>query len=222
MQRLAPFLSAASALALSACAAGPDYVAPARPASAGGSFVAAGSAVTPAAPHADWWRLYDDPVLDGLIAQALAANTDIREAVARIERSRAVLRGARADRLPNAEASAGADYGRMTQAQRAPGGAREDWQVDLGLNVQYEADLFGRIGRNVEAARGDVAAAEADADAVRVIVAAETARAYADAVSSRVARPTPRRRCVRSSDWSSSVTIRSATASRSALDTASA
>lgn len=184
MQRLAPFLSAASALALSACAAGPDYVAPARPASAGGSFVAAGPAVTPAAPHADWWRLYDDPVLDGLIAQALAANTDIREAVARIERSRAVLRGARADRLPNAEASAGADYGRMTQAQRAPGGAREDWQVDLGLNVQYEADLFGRIGRNVEAARGDVAAAEADADAVRVIVAAETARAYADAVSS--------------------------------------
>lgn len=183
MQRLTLFLSAASALTLSACAAGPDYVAPARPASAGGSFVAASPAVTSAVPQGDWWRLYDDPVLDGLIAQALAANTDVREAVARIERSRAVLRGARADRLPNAEASAGADYGRMPQAQRAPGGAREDWQVDLGLNVQYEADLFGRVRRNVEAARGDVAAAEADADAVRVIVVAETARAYADAVS---------------------------------------
>lgn len=183
MQRLTLFLSAASALTLSACAAGPDYVAPARPASAGGSFVAASPAVTAGVPQGDWWRLYDDPVLDGLIVQALAANTDVREAVARIERSRAVLRGARADRLPNAEASAGADYGRMPQAQRAPGGAREDWQVDLGLNVQYEADLFGRVRRNVEAARGDVAAAEADADAVRVIVVAETARAYADAVS---------------------------------------
>jgi hypothetical protein len=45
---------------------------------------------------------------------------------------------------------------------------REDWSVDAGLNVSYEVDLFGRVSRGVEAARGDVGAAEADADAVRV------------------------------------------------------
>ncbi len=65
-----------------------------------------------------------------------------------------------------------------------PGADREGWQVDAGLTVGYEVDLFGRVSRGVEAARGDVAAAEADADAVRVTVAAETARAYADAASS--------------------------------------
>jgi outer membrane protein TolC len=52
-----------------------------------------------------------------------------------------------------------------------------------GSNVSYEVDLFGRVSRGVEAARGDLGAAEADADAVRVIVAADTAQAYADAVS---------------------------------------
>jgi NodT family efflux transporter outer membrane factor (OMF) lipoprotein len=50
--------------------------------------------------------------------------------------------------------------------------------------VSYEVDLFGRLGRGVEAARGDLGAAEADAQATRVAVVAETTRAYADAVSS--------------------------------------
>ncbi len=54
---------------------------------------------------------------------------------------------------------------------------------DAGLDVAYEVDLFGRVSRDVEAARGDVGAAEADAEAVRVAIVAETARAYADAAS---------------------------------------
>src|SRR3546814_5575928 len=63
-----------------------------------------------------------------------------------------------------------------------------DWSSDvcssdLGANVSYEVDLFGRVSRSVEAARGDTAAAEANADAVRVIVAADTTQAYADASS---------------------------------------
>src|SRR6185436_15068078 len=47
----------------------------------------------------------------------------------------------------------------------------------------YEVDLFGRVSRGIEAARGDVDAANADADAVRVAIVAETARAYADAAN---------------------------------------
>ncbi|WP_249341061.1 MULTISPECIES: TolC family protein [unclassified Sphingomonas] len=177
-------LATASALALAACAAGPNYVAPTPPQTAGGSFVAANPAVTAAPVQGDWWRLYNDPVLDQLVSDALAANTDIRVAVARIEKARAVLRGAKANQLPQASLGAGANYGRLPAAQRLPGAPREDWQVDAGLSVSYEADLFGRLSRGTEAARGDVGAAEADADAVRVIVAAETARAYADAASS--------------------------------------
>ncbi|WP_026009023.1 efflux transporter outer membrane subunit [Sphingomonas sp. ATCC 31555] len=184
MQRMASMMAAVSALALSACAAGPDYTAPARPQSAAGAFLSTSPAVTIAPVKGDWWRLYNDPVLDRLVTEALAANTDLRVAVARIERARANLRGADAARLPQAQAQAGANYARLPQIQRPAGIASEMWQVDAGLSVSYEADLFGRLSRGVEAARGDVAAAEGDADAVRVIVAADTARAYADAVSS--------------------------------------
>jgi len=175
----------ASALVLSACAVGPDHVAPLPSAAASGPFLSAQDpAVATLAPvEGNWWRLYDDPVLDGLVTDALAANTDIRVAVARIARARASLREVRADRAPRVGAGASADYGRLPAGQRGPGAAREDWQVDVGLNVSYEVDLFGRASRGVEAARGDLGAAEADADAVRVAIAAETARAYFDAAS---------------------------------------
>jgi len=175
-----------SALALSACAAGPDYVAPIAPATASGPFLSQSGAVSAAPIAADWWKLYNDPVLDGLIEDALKANTDIRVAVAHLEKARAALSGARADRLPQADLGAGATYGRVPVTQRAPGAPQEDWSVDAGLNVSYEVDLFGRVKRNVEAARGDWQAAEADADAVRIAVIADTTRAYADAASGAV------------------------------------
>ena len=174
----------ASVLALAACAAGPNYVAPTPPPATAGPFVSAATPVLSTDPvAANWWRLYQDPVLDGLIADALKANTDIRVAVARLEKARANLRGARSDRLPQTGLGAGATYGRLPVGQRAPGAPVEDWSVDVGLNVSYEVDLFGRVSRGVEAARGDEGAAAADADAVRVAVVADTTRAYADAAS---------------------------------------
>jgi NodT family efflux transporter outer membrane factor (OMF) lipoprotein len=180
------FLIAVSALALSACAAGPNYVAPIPRAAASAPFVSTAphAASTARAIEGDWWRLYNDPVLDRLVADALKANTDIRVAVAHLERARASLREVRADRTPQVNVGGSAQYGRLPAGQRAPGADRENWAVDAGLDVAYEVDLFGRISRNVEAAKGDVGAAEADATAVRVAVAAETTRAYADAVSS--------------------------------------
>ncbi|RYY27410.1 MAG: TolC family protein [Sphingomonadales bacterium] len=179
------FLTSASALALSACAVGPDHLAPIPPATASGPFVSANdpAVVTLAPVQGNWWRLYDDPVLDGLVTDALAANTDIRVAVSRIARARALLRETRGARLPQLGVGTSANYGRLPAGQRAPGSPREDWQVDAGLDVSYEVDLFGRVSRGVEAARGDLAATVADADAVRVAIAAETARAYFDAAS---------------------------------------
>ena len=179
-------VTAASALALAACAVGPGYKAPqsASAPAATGAFVSAnGPAVSLAPVEADWWRLYDDPVLDGLVADALASNTDVRVAVANIARARAALRGARSDRLPQTQIGAGANYGRNPEGQRLPSADREDWTVDVGANISYEVDLCGRVSRSVEAARGVTEAAEANADAVRVIVAADTTQAYADAAS---------------------------------------
>jgi NodT family efflux transporter outer membrane factor (OMF) lipoprotein len=178
-------LAAASLLALAACAAGPDYVRPATPSAAATPFIGSTSPLVSTAQADEyWWRLYRDPVLDGLITDALAANTDIRVAVARLERARAGLRGARADRLPQTSIGASGTYQRSPQIQTLPGLDRERWAVDAGLDVSYEVDLFGRVQRGVEAARGDVGAAEADADAVRIAVVADTTRAYADAAAS--------------------------------------
>jgi NodT family efflux transporter outer membrane factor (OMF) lipoprotein len=176
-------LAAASSLALAACATGPDYAGAPTPSTAAGPFLSAGDprlvTADPADPH--WWRLYQDPVLDGLVADALAANTDIRVAVARLARARASLREVRGDREPQVGVGGGAQYGRPSSNGFV---GERDLQLGAGLEVAYEVDLFGRVSRNVEAARGDVAAAAADADAVRVAIVAETTRAYSDAASS--------------------------------------
>jgi NodT family efflux transporter outer membrane factor (OMF) lipoprotein len=174
-----------SALALAACASGPNYVPKPIAATAAGPFVAASGStlVTDAQPTGQWWRLYDDPVLDGLVSDALAANTDIRVAVAHLDKARAVLREERGAREPQVGINGAAQYGKIAGPTLA-GEKRTDIQVDAQLDVAYEVDLFGRIGRRVEAARGEVAASAADTDAVRVSIVAETASAYADAVSS--------------------------------------
>jgi NodT family efflux transporter outer membrane factor (OMF) lipoprotein len=177
--RLQKLTTLASAIALAACSAGPDYAPPATPSRAAGSFVAATSpAVQPLAPvQGDWWRLYNDPALDSLVKDSLAANTDVRAAVARLARARAALREVKVDRLPQVDANAAVTRGREAGQSNAETG------FDSGLDIAYEVDLFGRVSRGVEAARGDVGAAEADAEAVRVAIVAETARAYADAAS---------------------------------------
>ena len=213
-------LTMTSALALSACAVGPNYKAPVTPPAAAGAFVTTSAAVTTAAPDDHWWRLYNDPALDQLVAEALAYNTDVRVSVARLQRAQAMLRDVRSDRLPQTSISATSTFGRTSAIQSLPGLDREGSRVDAGLNVSYEVDLFGRVARGVEAARGDVAAAEADADAVRVSIVAETIRAYADAASA-AARLTVAERIVGLLDRSVSVTSRRANAGLTTnLDTA--
>jgi NodT family efflux transporter outer membrane factor (OMF) lipoprotein len=176
--------AAASALALAACATGPDYVPKPLAPSAAAPFVgAAGIAiVSDANPDPDWWRLYNDPVLDRLVTDALAANTDIRVAAAHLAKARALLREQRGARELQVGVSGSAQYGRLPGPD-IPGEKRTDLQTGVGLDVAYEVDLFGRIGRGIEAAGGDVGAAAADADAVRVTVVSETVSAYADSAS---------------------------------------
>ncbi|MBU2340843.1 MAG: TolC family protein [Alphaproteobacteria bacterium] len=178
-------LSAISVLALSACATAPDPIASTLPPEAmSAPFLSAEpGAVSPSPLPEDWWRLYSDPVLDELVADALLANTDIRQATARIERARTFLRGARAERLPQSGIAASTGYARLPEGEAAAVGDRSGAAFSLGVDLSYEVDLFDRIGKGIDAAREDVSAAQADADAVRVMVVADTTRAYADAAS---------------------------------------
>ncbi len=170
-------LPAVGALALAACTTvGPDFRSPAPAAPAQSGFVESASpAFTGDEPPGRWWSLLRDPLLDGLVEQALAANTDLRVAAANLAQARAVLRETRAGRLPTTNLSGGASYAN----QPGPGGA--DTSFDVGLDVGYQLDLFGRIRRATEASRADVEAVQAAFDLTRITVAAETARAYSDA-----------------------------------------
>lgn len=185
MNVLSRLIASATPLALAACAVTGSRLSPPQvPASAQATFVQSHVAgVVESNVRDDWWRLYNDPVLDGLVQQALAANNDIKVAIANVDIARASLRGARTQRLPQTETAGGAQYGRPSGLERGPG-QDSNWSLSTGLNVAYEVDLFGRVRHDIGAARADVSAAEADRDAVRVTVAAETARAYADILTS--------------------------------------
>lgn len=184
MTRIIPLLLATSLLA--GCAVGPNYHAPVANASAKAPFMGAQAAGFAEAPAADqWWTMYGDPVLDALVRDALAANTDIRVAAARVEAARASLTGARAPiLLPETTLTASANRQRISSIQTIPGQSRERWAYDGGLALSYEVDAFGRLRRGIEAAKGDAAAAQADEDAVRLAVVSDTVRAYLDAATS--------------------------------------
>jgi len=169
-------------LLLSACALGPAYRPAPVPAAAEAGFITPAPVGTDTAPD-QWWRLYQDPVLDALIAQAFIANTDLRVATANLARVRAVLLESRGGRLPSTSLTGSAVEAR--QAVPTPQGpvAFESEFYRLGLDVSYEIDLYGRVGSTIAAARADADAERAARDTVRITVAAETARAYADACS---------------------------------------
>ncbi|PQZ79446.1 MULTISPECIES: efflux transporter outer membrane subunit [unclassified Brevundimonas] len=183
-----PLLTASSAaLLLAACAVGPKAPDPTVPAQGQGAFVGSQSAsVSTEAARADWWRLYNDATLDGLIQQALTENNELEAAAANLRAVRASLSEARAGRLPTTNANAGFTRSRAsTITNPAANGAKLD-DVDTytaGLDVSYEVDLFGRVESSVRAARGDADAAREALEVVRITVAAETARAYADTCS---------------------------------------
>jgi NodT family efflux transporter outer membrane factor (OMF) lipoprotein len=182
MKRALILLTAAATLA--GCAVGPNYQRPEPAGSATAAFVAQTAAEAPAATPSQWWRLYSDPVLDGLVQQALTENTDLQVAESNLGQARGLLNQARAGLFPSVGLQAGADYGRSASADAAAAAlgrrAPNAWTYSAGLDVSYEVDLFGQVRRSVESARANAAALEAARDAVRVTVAAETTRAYAN------------------------------------------
>ena len=184
--------------ALAACAiapVGPNYSVPAtalvnKP-GAGAAFAQAPAAAAAgtSAPFADaplpahWWRLYQDPRLDALIEKALAHNTDLRQALANLEKSRAAEVEVSGQKKPTLSVEGGPAFGHVSGISLLAENYSppSTWEYGAGASLSYQLDLFGRIQRGIEAASDNTEAAQAALDLVRVNVAAGTARAYADA-----------------------------------------
>ncbi|TPG52095.1 efflux transporter outer membrane subunit [Sphingomonas glacialis] len=178
MRILAVLLASAS---LAGCAVGPDYIRPnvaLTPAFMGAPAIAAEPT------DSAWWQGFNDPVLSALVAKAVAGNLDIAAAAARIDQSRAIARSAGADLLPRIDGAG--DVTRVSQSRDTPigrisqafGAPRGYTQYSAGVQASWEIDVFGGNRRRREAARDALASQVADAGAVRVAVAAETADAY--------------------------------------------
>ena len=171
MKRVLPALAV---LALGACAVGPDYHLPDEAAvkapQAQGSFQGADGKNAVLAPVPDgWWKLYDDPRLNALEEQALAANTDLRVAAANLSQCPGgAARGRRKQEIEGGAHFAAERTQLSGESYLLPDQLPSQNLGDGGVQIAYQLDLFGRLKRAAEAAGADTeavaAAQEAGAD----------------------------------------------------------
>lgn len=175
------------AMALGACAVGPNYHRPTVQADAQQPFMESHGSpmLSGAALPANWWEMFQDPVLNRLIQDAFTYNTDIRQAVGNLRRARGALSEARAGRLPTTDLSASyarERIGSATAQGQGITGTHETFDYyQLGFDASYEVDVFGRVTRSVQAAHRDAQAAAAALDGARISIAAQVAQSYAEA-----------------------------------------
>lgn len=165
---------------LGGCAAhlpsvGPDYQPPELPMPKAWSIDIADAVPPPATRQTltNWWRQFDDPLLDRLIEIALADGLDLRLAQARLRQARAGRALAEAEPLPVLSASTGAS---RNNGAAAP--SRTTY--DAGFDAVWEIDIFGGSRRAIEAAAADQQAAEAKLGQARISLLAEVARNYVE------------------------------------------
>ncbi len=125
-----------------------------------------------------WWHSFGDPVLDRLVEQSLAANLDVRVAVARIAQARARSHAAVAERRPEVDAGLAVGGQRNSAYQIGFDQPATSAAFDGAISVSWEPDLFGRFASGIRAANEDVVATQEDMRAARIAVAAEVAGTY--------------------------------------------
>ena len=136
-----------------------------------------------------WWTVFNDPVMDRLVDTALAANLDLREAVARVEEVRQRYRIARADLVPSLSATAEAAHS-TSPANVGIGGEFGGATIDrfdfttysASLGLSYEIDFWGRANNDTKAAVSDFLATESDYRTARLAVISATISTYLEIV----------------------------------------
>lgn len=176
MMRFTPFLPSLLVLALSACAVGPDYRAP-QPEPARLDAAQGAAAFDPTRFESAWWHQFEDPTLDRLVQASLTGNRDLRVAFARLKAARSIREDVANDALPVVTSGASSTLGKG----QIPGQTEQrvnSERYDLGLDMAWELDLFGRIQRQLEASQAREDAAQADLRQLQVSLIAELVDAY--------------------------------------------
>ncbi len=174
------------ALAIAAgCVVGPDYHKPEAQVPPAWQPEPPWHEATPkdAALKGEWWQLFQDDTLNPLVERALTGNQDLRVAALRLEQARAQVTVTRSDLYPwlavsgtaaRAKTSANRPFSQYGQ----PNQSTVQNNFAVGGTVNYEADLFGRVRREVEGARATAQQAEADFQNARLILTAQLVSDY--------------------------------------------
>jgi outer membrane protein, multidrug efflux system len=136
------------------------------------------AATSPAALSPDWWRAFNDPALDAFETRALAANQDLRAALARVEQARALAGVARSAYLPSLAADPSLTRERTSRTVDNSTPDSTTTTHRLSLDLSWELDLFGRVRRLNQSARADLDAAGATFAAARLSLTAEVATTH--------------------------------------------
>lgn len=176
-RRVTPLVALCAALALGGCVSSAGIAPQAH------ELTAVGVGIAPNAPAAVsdvWWTAFGDSELDTLVASALAANPSLKLARDRIERATAATDAARASAGPKLDGELDLQRQRYTENGLIPppiGGSVGNTGL-FQLSGSWEIDFFGKNAAALGAALGNQRAAEADAQAARVLLAANVARTY--------------------------------------------
>ncbi|MBN2467673.1 MAG: efflux transporter outer membrane subunit [Deltaproteobacteria bacterium] len=125
-----------------------------------------------------WWETFNDPILTGLVKEAVKGNLDLKEARARIREARARRARARADRFPVIDATGTATSHRSSEDT---GSGERNELFTVGFDAGWELDVFGKVRRSVEAAQADLEASREDFRDVLITLVAEVALNYVEA-----------------------------------------
>lgn len=161
------------------CAVGPNFVRPEAPMPEQWLKADAAGLKRDATDYSQWWRVFDDPVLDRLVEKAYQQNLDLQIAGMRIYEARAQLGIAIGNLYPQSQSAFG-DFtvNRLSENTGTPIIDRDFSALSLGFDAAWEVDIWGRFRRSVESTAANLEASIASYDDFLVSLTAETARIY--------------------------------------------
>lgn len=157
---------------------GPDFVRPEAPVSVTWMETGNTRLNTGKPDFRSWWRVFNDPVLDQLIELAYRDNLTLRIAGMRVLQARARLGIAIGSFYPQTQALAGSLQLNRLSKEALFGTVTSYTQDQIGADVGWELDFWGRYRRAIEAADGDWLASAANYDSTLVSLTADVAAAY--------------------------------------------
>lgn len=173
MNKYVLFTVTIAAFLLTGCTVGPNYKRPAV--SVPDAYRGAPSLTSPSTQdfgEMDWWTVFQDPVLQSLIREALVNNYDFRIAANRVMQAQDQLGITRANQLPSLSGFAGINY------ERTPPERADPTLDSAGLQLSWVLDFWGQYRRATEAARANLLSTEYAQTAVKLTLISNVATAY--------------------------------------------